>query len=1154
MAKIELTPYQQAAVDNSGGTLLISAAAGSGKTQVLIDRMLKRVMSETDPCNIDDFLMITFTKAAASELRGKIIRRLNDLLSQGEGSAHLQAQLSRVYLAQISTVHGFCASLLRDYAHDLELPADFRIIEESESYSIRSRVMDTLLNEAYTQKDEDISATLDILGAGRDDRELPGIILRCYNALCNCRDPEEKNRQFRELLVSDYEEDISGRPWAKYLVEEFHHGIALMREKMDAACRIIAGEDWLKNYRQGFQDTLDLLSIYSNASTWDEIHSVNCEFTTLGRISKPQDPELVKYLKAVRDEVKASLHKWLLRFSVPSRQVAEDLCKTAPALRGLLALTEAFSKAYTTEKRRKHVLDYNDLEQETLRLLYGKQTYPTAAAKEISQRYVELMIDEYQDTNSVQDAIFYAISKQGKNLFFVGDVKQSIYRFRGAEPDIFTSKYYSYGSYDRVGEGEPRKILLSDNFRSSPAILSAANDVFRLTMNKRVGAVDYGEEEALRAKGRKGSLPYPAVELHCIDLMREDLDPDAHKTHYEAEFVAKRIFDILQNETLPDGEGGQRPTEPEDIVILLRALSQKATVYRQALAGYGIRAVCSNENLFETEEITFLDALFRVIDNPHQDIPLLCVLFSPVVAFSTRELARIRGGHPDCDIYTSLREKCPNSPFLRSLNELRRASLRGSVRELFSLAEEEFSLRAAFSASLHLLDAFSDLVQQFESGEQFGLSAFLRYLDRMKEKGPAIDDTPVKGAVQITTIHKSKGLEYPIVFLSDLCKGFNYRDSYLSVQTDHSFGIAAKVYDPTEHVSYPTAALQAISHKVRMESLSEEMRILYVAMTRPEHRLIMTCCNTSLGKKIDALAPRISVPLSSAVIEGAGSMGDWILMTALTHKEGDVLCPGIGCDKEDSPYPWKMEYHVGVELSEEDSQQEEFLPQEEQLPLFPFSYSHRSASETAGKLTATQLKGKVTDEELSPPSTPPTPKFDRPNFKEKLLSPAERGTAIHMAMQYIRYELCTTSEGVRSELDRLKEQKFLTEQQAAAVPEEKILAFFRSEIGQRVLNAEQVIREFKFSLLEEGEKYDPQLKGEHFLLQGVTDCCIVEKDQLTVLDFKSDHIKKGNEQERAEYYRGQIDTYADALGRIFHLPAKDKILYFFSTDSAYYLN
>ncbi len=1149
MGKIELTEFQKAVVENEGGTLLISAAAGSGKTHVLIDRMLRKVNSETENRNIDDFLMITFTKAAASELRGKIIRRINTMIAEGNHSKHLQNQLSRVYLAQISTIHGFCASLLRDYAHELDLPADFRIMEETEAESIRSKVMSRVLDAAYVEKNRDVMATMDILGAGRDDKTLPKIIYRSYDAIMNTPNRNDTLKNLRDMLEYHYGMSISESPWGKFLMDEFKTFIAEALNSAREALGIIEKNPWLNPYVPAFEALEGLLLRYEDCKDWDEIRQIEPKFDRLANVNKPQDRDLKDYVKKIMDTLKPKIKTWWGKFRLPSTVVVEDLCKTAPALRGLLLLTEQFIDGFRKEKQSRHLLDYNDLEQETLRLLYGKGNTPTAIAREISERYVELMIDEYQDTNSVQDKIFAAISREGKNLFFVGDVKQSIYGFRRAEPKIFTTKYYSYADYSKAKDGEPRRILLSDNFRSSAPILQAANDVFRLLMNQRVGDVDYGEDEALRPNADLPALALgcEAVELHGIHCIKEDKDPDHTEIHYEAEFVARRIAAILKNECLPVGKE-QVPTKPEDIVILMRSPSNRAVIFQKALQKYGIQSVCSNENLFEAEEIRFLHSLLQIIDNPHRDIPLLSVVLSKVVRLSPDTLAAARSEYRKADIYDALRRYSPEEPFLMELDELRRCARRGCMRDLFDLIEDRFCLRRVYPETQYNLDTFATVVDQFDSGSRYGLAAFLQHLERLKEKGLKGDDIKTKGAVQITTIHKSKGLEYPIVFLCCLGVGFNMRDTNEDMQVDDQFGMAAKVLDEERRATYPTIALNAIKEKIRRETISEEMRLLYVAMTRPCHRLIMTYSGEKLEENLKDLEQKVAEPMPRSVIESAGSIGDWVLMTALTYsKDSYTEAQTAGVH-----YPWKVRIHPASALREPAEENETVDRQSEIPPLRPISYAYEKASRQEGKLTATQMKGGDTEEDKKEIFAP-IPRSMKPNFAEKSLSPTERGTAIHMAMQYMKYERCVDTESITNELERLVSECFITRKQAEAVPPDTILRFFRSPLGQRVLAADRVIREFKFSILEDAGKYDPDLKGEKYLLQGVTDCCFVENGYLNILDFKSDRITKAEEQERAEYYRGQLEAYADALSKIFRLPVRDKILYFFATDSAYLL-
>ncbi len=1150
MAEIKLTQEQNAVVNDRSGTLLVSAAAGSGKTRVLIDRVLKRVMEEG--CNVDDFLMITFTQAAAAELRGKLIAGLSEQLALTPQNRHLQEQMSRVYLAQISTVHAFCAVLLREYAHELELPADFRVCDEQEAQGLRERVMQSLLEDVYREKDEDHGAAVDIFGAGRDDKALPALIFKCYDDLCCHRDPEGALNELRERLQYERYTDVGQTVWGEYLLDELRIYLQGCLQRASEACHIIEETPCLQPYQPAFAVVRHTLEAMLEAESWDALRAVPQDYGKLKAIRSCSEPEKKEYVQSIRKSISEGVEKRMTKLAASSQEALEDLKCNAPAMRGLLSMTEQFLKRYAKEKQRRHVLDYNDLEHETLRLLYGRSMSRTAAAKQISERFTELMIDEYQDTNAVQDAIFSAISKNGQNLFFVGDVKQSIYRFRMADPEIFLEKYKAFESYQSAKEGEPRKILLSDNFRSIAPILSAANDVFRLTMTERVGGLRYGDAEALRANNKE-SLEDTAVELHCIDTSDVPSQPRISREEIEAEFVARRISELLQTQTLPQAEGF-RAIVPEDIVILLRSLTRKAPVYQAALQRYGIRSVCGSENLFETEEIGFLYALLQVLDNPHQDIPLLTVLLSPVLRFSPDALAELRGGQRDGDLFDVLQGSEAAQALLETLQSLRDTAQQESLHTLLDVIDETLGVRAAFPNGQQNIDRLLSLADGFEGADRFGLSAFVQYLTGLCEKGVSADAPESRGAVRLMTVHKSKGLEFPVVVLADLCKKFNITDSTDAVLLDPKLGIGATVYAPEDSVSYPTVAHSAIATRIRRENLSEEMRVLYVAMTRPRYRLIMTCCANGLKKKIASMASELRVPPLPSQIEEAGCLGDWVMMTALTHTESGALYPDAVQGRCVSEHPWRMTMQDGMDFLPESATEQRYEETTTTLPEpTAFVYPHTVATQTPSKLTATQLKGRDLDSELSEQAAKPTLRFSKPRFDRSGLSATQRGTAIHLAMQYLRYEACTSEQGVKQELVRLVQERFLTEEQAQAVPPRKILRFFQSDLGQHVLHAEKVVREFKFSILEDGAAYDSKLAGEMLLLQGVTDCCIIDGGMLTILDFKSDHIAPGEEAVRAEHYRGQIEAYCRALSRIFGLPIKERILYFFATDAAFSL-
>ena len=1145
MAEFTLTKEQQAVVDNEGGTLLVSAAAGSGKTMVLIDRVLRTVQEKQ--CDLDRFLMITYTQAAAAELRGKLLARLSERLAEHPDDRHLQRQMSRVYLTQISTVHAFCAAILREYAHFVELPADFSVCDEQEAGKLRERAVTSVLDAAYEQRDgeSDVAAALDMLGAGRSDERLPELIESLYFSLQSYCDPKERLQKLRNDLDCSEHTDAGETVWGAYLIEQFQTYLDRSLDTLYKLEGMAQGE--LEKCLPSIRNSIDVISALRQKTSWEEIRAFPLSFERFATIRNCSDPERKDYVKNTRGGINKGVEAWKAKFNLPSEEALQDLSVSAKALRGLIELTEQFAIAYDEKKRRAHVLDYNDLEHDMLRL-----SRIPSAAREIAGRYEQIMVDEYQDTNEVQDAIFRLISRGEENLFFVGDVKQSIYGFRRADPTIFLEKYKTFADDRDAAPGQPRKILLSDNFRSHPAVLEAANDVFRLTMTERVGGLRYGDREALRPNRPATDMGAAPVELHCIEHESAGQEKPRSAAETEADFVAGRIRAMLDSgEMIPDGDA-LRPIQPEDVVILLRKLKNRAEIYKAALERHGIECVCDNDNIFETDEITVLTALLQVIDNPHQDIPLLTVLLSPLFGCTANELALARAGRSG-DIY----EIMEGSDARSVLDELRTAEQTLSLRRFLDLLDDRLFIRTIYGAKengaqrVQNVNRFFALADSYESGDRCGLAGFV-----LREKGIGADGLPTGGAVRLTTVHKSKGLEYPVVFLCGLSNAFKFLSTEGAVLIDSALGIASDVCDTDQAIKYPTFAKNAVKDRIRRENLSEEMRILYVGMTRAKYRLVMTCCKAHLTKKLTDIAHDLTVPASDSLIEGVSSIGDWILMTAMTHTEaGELFQVGGYPEERRTPeYPWKIRFYRSSELEEENEPTEQAAEAAKELDYVPLCYPHAAAVGAPSKVTATQLKGRDLDEEISEDTRTPPLKLPvrKPHFTYGIrpLTGAERGTAIHLAMQYLRYDQCTDTESVKRELDRLVEMCFLTAQQREAVPEEKIMNFFASDIGRRALAADQVIREYKFSVLEDGAILDPALAGEKILLQGVTDCCLIENGAMTILDFKSDHVQPGREAERAAYYRGQLDAYSAALSKVFDLPVKERILYFFSTDTA----
>lgn len=1181
MADLTFTAAQERAITDRGGAVLVSAAAGSGKTRVLVERLLRRVLDPVSPCNIDDFLVITFTKKAAQELRTRIAAKLAERMALEPDNRHLARQAVRLSLAQITTIDGFCSELVRANAFALHLSPDFRQLEPDEEEDLRAHVAAVLLEERYEKsaEDADFLHLVNTLGVGRNDNEIAEDIQSLYDSAQCHLFPERWMDECSKQLDVSQTEDAAQTPWGQRVIEEFHNfcrgKISLLR------CGLrLAEQDPLviRCYGPALESDIAQLNALCKLDTWESLHQTKLTFVGLLTCSS-KDPETVALrdqVQKLRNSSKNALKERMADFASDSATVLNELAQTGRALTALFALTKDFSRAYDREKRRLRVMDFSDLEHSAVQLLLHPDGSPRPLARELSTRYTEIMLDEYQDTNEVQDRMFAAISREGKNLFMVGDVKQAIYRFRLADPGIFLEKYRTYLPVEQARDGQPRKILLSQNFRSDKGILDAVNAVFTACMDRQTGELDYGEEEMLRQGMPRTEIPRPVTELYCIDTKPKGSAGNApDKDETEAAFVAAKIREMLDTGVqIVDGET-TRPVQPEDIVILLRSMKSTAPVYRNALRSQGIACQSDLESsLFDAPEIESLVSLLQIIDNPRQDVPLAAALLSPLFGMSADVLAQIRAenlaetraqGRTD-DLYTALeRSAHPQAvAFVRTLTELRAQAQQLDLSELLTvltdrLQLEELCMLAPDSAQrLNNLQSFFATAAAFCASGQKSLSQFLARLDRMKVEQQSLQ--PERGSVRLMSIHKSKGLEFPVVVLADLSLKFNDSDSKKQVLLHPELGAGCNVYDEASHSRYHSIAKRAILSQRRAEQRAEEMRILYVAMTRAKDRLIMTYCRSGLDTKLASLSQRLTNPPEPELAMSATCMGDWVLEAALLRTEaGELFSAGEHpTETQVSEISWRICYRKVDDLqADAQTAQPVAAIQTEQpdeaalLEALSFRYPQEAATGIPSKITATQLKGRTLDEEVTddrPQRSAHT--LRQPNFTaDRPLTPAQKGVATHLAMQYLDFAKTGSIAGIEAELARLVAQTFLTKKQAEAVTAERIFRIFAGSIGQKIRAADQVVREFKFSILTDASIYDESGRGEQMLLQGVTDCCLLKDGKLTVIDFKTDRVRPGEEAQAAERYRAQLDAYSLALSRIFELPVEEKLLYFFETDT-----
>ena len=836
-----------------------------------------------------------------------------------------------------------------------------------------------------------------------------------------------------------------------------------------------------------------------------------------------------------------------------------DLEQCRAGTRGLVKLVRRFMAEYARAKKSRRCVDFSDLEHRTLDLLLGKnRTNPTTAAAEIGSRFREIMVDEYQDSNGVQDAIFDALTRKRQNLFLVGDVKQSIYQFRLADPGIFLQKYAAFLPAEEAADREGRKVLLSHNFRSGAEVIEAVNHVFSCCMSPEVGGLHYGEGEALREGVPHGRLPDAGVSLYALEV-REDTYAE------EAAFVASEISRMLREKTPVRSADGFRSVKPEDIVILLRSPGSVGGQFQRALEARGIR--CSTGggvDLLKTREIATLRSLLQTIANPRQDIPLISILASPVFGFSADDLAAMRSGHRHCTVYEALREcdKPKAKHFLDILDALRRESRVQTLTKLLETClvltrmDSIFRSMEGGEARAANLQTFFQLAADFEAGSQRDVHQFLEHLDAMEEKGLVTAGAQGNGAVTIMSIHKSKGLEFPVVFLSGLSREFNRESLRAQILCEKELGLGLSVADHESRVRYPSLAKRAIAAKMTRESLSEELRVLYVAMTRARARLIMTYAARNLEGDLSDIALRLGYDGGAQLCRDAVCPGDWVMIAAMQRMDAGELhaLAGRPAELRSSEFPWHIAVTQAPEigtltsgLAEEKAQMPENL-EEKLREALSFRYAHTAATQAPSKQTATGRKGRFRDEEAAEDTREMRPvhrTWRKPSFLEESRGGRDYGSATHAAMQYIRYENCTDREAVSRELDDLLNRGLLSPSQREMVNPDQIADFFSTEMGRKLRSGAKYLREFKFSILDRGTGYGEGLEEEQVLLQGVVDCALLEPDGVTILDFKTDRVTEETLAEVTDRYRIQVQTYGEAMSRIFELPVKASYLYFF---------
>jgi ATP-dependent helicase/nuclease subunit A len=1232
------TDDQWKAIWAKGQDILVAAAAGSGKTAVLVERIIQKILSEEDRMDVDELLVVTFTNASAAEMRHRIGQALEKAIDHDPHSHHLRKQLSLLNRASISTLHSFCLEVIRKYYYLIDIDPGFRIADETEGDLLRDEVLDELFEEEYGKEgNHDFFTLVDTFTNDRSDGALQDMIRKLYDFSRSHPNPDEWLRGLKEMYEVEEGAGIDQLSFIQPLLTDIRLQLlgakSMFQRALDLA-RVPGGpgpraENFLSDIEivESLEESLHI--------SWNTLYETiqTLPFTKLKACrGDDYNKDIVDEAKKLRDQGKKTLEKLQEDFfSRRPESFIEDMKKMKEVIHTLAEVVVEFGKRFRQVKEEKGLVDFADLEHFCLDILRdpaSEALLPSEAAKQYKNKFKEVLVDEYQDTNMVQESILLLITEEREkvgNRFMVGDVKQSIYRFRLAEPNLFLGKYTRFLP---VSGESGLKIDLSQNFRSRKEVLEGTNFLFKQIMGSSVGEMEYNREAEL-VKG----APYPEENEYPIEVAiinqeseenssggdEEELsifdEGDIEKSVLEARYMANKVKDMIEGRTpIYDAKTKtERPIQYKDIVILLRSMPWAAEIMEEfKRQGIPIYANLST-GYFEATEIAIMLSLLKVIDNPYQDIPLASVLRSPIVGLDEQGLASIRIHSRAGTYYEALKKFASEKPsnvreeetfekvkvFLYHLQNWRTKARQGSVTELIWQLYRDTRFydyvggMAGGKQRQANLRALYDRARQYESTSFRGLFRFLRFIDRMRERG---DDLGVARAlseqedvVRLMTIHSSKGLEFPVVFVAGTSKQFNLMDLNASYLLDKDLGLATKYTDPGKRISYPSLPQLAFKRKKRMEAISEEMRVLYVALTRAKEKLFLVGTVKSLEKSLKKWRGALGQTewlLSDYDRAGASSYLDWIGPSLMRHPHcgelgGDAVLEGSGINEEILKHPscWNVttihKSELGAQddesLSEDDNWKEqvknggeveiESAYKKEVLHRLSWKYPHLSATNLRSKQSVSELKRmvEIRDEASSIDilRRHQKPVYNRPQFMQsKELSPAERGTAMHTVMQHISFaDGVPTEQDVAELLLNLVHKEILTEEQKRAISLENIVGFFQSDLGQRMARATSIQREIPFSMsvpLSEISETGEGAPEETILVQGVIDCVFRDEFGIVLLDYKTDGIhdryKDGFAEAKPvleERYRVQIELYTRALESIWKETVSEKYLYFF---------
>ena len=1196
---VKWTDQQQQVIDLRDRNLLVSAAAGSGKTAVLVERIIKKVLDPDHPVDIDHLLVVTFTKAAAAEMRERVAKAIESRMDEEKDNAYLSRQHTLVHHAQITTIDSFCLYVVKNYFQCIGLEPGFRVGDPGELSLILEDVLASVLEQWYETAEPEFIAFADNYASAKNDTNLAQMVRRLYDYSTSYPWPEEWLEQITDIyepqaLTAEALADPDS--WLQELMRYLHAVIGGERDRLLLAKKLCLAPDGPDMYLDNIERVLEQLDGVDEITDYDELGLAIAKLD-FGRLAVRRgfdgDKAAQELVKSLRSDAKDELQKLYKKFfTLPLSAQLEDLKYTGRSVQVLSKLTLDFSHAYRRKKEELGLLDFSDIEHMALRILVDENTKePTAVAREFQALFEEVMIDEYQDSNYVQEAILTAVSGGGgrDNRFMVGDVKQSIYRFRLARPELFMEKYDTYSTED----APCRKICLDRNFRSRPQVLDSVNDLFYRIMKRDVGGVEYDAAAALYAGADYPQAPEKdayRTRILLADSGAEALEENGvdNAKVLEAAMIAEEICRVKEHQRISDGEGGFRPVNYSDIVILLRSPGSWGDELVEQLSARGIPShrMCVS-GYFGTSEVQTVLSLCHVIDNPLQDIPLAAVLRSPFFDFSDEELAKLRleGSHAFFYEHVTdyaltgadegLREKCVH--FLEKLEDYRGRSRRSSVHELLDQILREsgyLNFVRALPAGEKRLANVEMLLQQAVSYERTsykGLFSFIRYMEQLQKYEVDFGEADVtlehEDVVRIMSIHKSKGLEFPIVFVSGLGRKFNKKDSTDAMILDSTYGVGLACVEGKKHRKRTTLLREMIASRIAGDNIGEELRVLYVALTRAKEQLILTGTLRDTEKALLNYELQSEEAASYLDRREAGCYLDWIMPGAYRYPEHlsiETYAPGdfslVEQLQEAESYNQKEQLFESLEAVDEtlyaqiDDRLKSVYPFEEEVSLrTKISVSelkHRNMILEPGDEESLAWFAKEETAESY------VPLFARGEDAEAADAPhqgALRGTAMHRMMECLDYGALAdafSQREVERQLDALQEKGRISKETASLVDTHKIWDFLQTDLAKRIMQAyknEKLYREQPFVMGLPACETDPALHSEQLVLvQGIIDLYFEEADGLVLLDYKTDSVKEAKQ--LLERYQTQMDLYARALAAATGKPVKEKLIYSFKLE------